>query len=83
MDQVPDPAVDGVVAEYGDLYDMDADRTEMNNLAAQHTGRVRTMAAQWEAWARRAHVLPWIWKPAYGHTQKDAAAAKTAPQPAT
>ena len=24
------------------------------------------MVGQWEAWAQRAQVLPWIWKPAYG-----------------
>ena len=49
-----------------ELYDMTADRTEMNNLAAREPARVRTMVAQWEAWAKRAHVLPWIWTPAYG-----------------
>ena len=26
------------------------------------------MVAQWEAWAKRAHVLPWIWTPAYGES---------------
>ncbi|MCX7046274.1 MAG: laminin G domain-containing protein [Candidatus Sumerlaeota bacterium] len=24
------------------------------------------MAAQWEAWAKRTHALPWPWKPQYG-----------------
>lgn len=49
-----------------ELYDMAADRTEMNNLAEQQPERTQAMVAQWEAWAHRAHVLPWIWKPAYG-----------------
>jgi arylsulfatase len=49
-----------------ELYDMAADRTEMNDLAAKQPERVRAMAAQWEAWARRAQVLPWIWNPPYG-----------------
>jgi arylsulfatase A-like enzyme len=49
-----------------ELYDMAADRTEMNNLAAREPERVRRMIAQWEAWAKRANVLPWIWTPAYG-----------------
>jgi arylsulfatase len=49
-----------------ELYDMNADRTEMNNLAAAQPGRVDEMAAKWEAWGRRAQVLPWIWRPAYG-----------------
>jgi arylsulfatase A-like enzyme len=51
------------------LYDMAADRAELNDLAAEHPQRVRKMAAQWEAWAKRAGVLPWIWKPAYGRKQ--------------
>ena len=49
-----------------ELYDMEADRTEMHNLAAEQPDRVKTMAAQWETWGKRAKVLPWIWKPAYG-----------------
>jgi len=48
-----------------ELYDMDRDRTELHDLAAQYPKRVADMAAQWEAWARRAGVLPWIWKPPY------------------
>lgn len=38
----------------------------MNNLAAREPDRLQRMIAQWEAWAHRAHVLPWIWEPAYG-----------------
>ena len=41
-----------------ELYDLEADRTEVNNLAEQQPDRVRKMAAMWEAWARRANVLP-------------------------
>ena len=37
-------------------------RPEMNNPAEREPARVRTMVAQWEAWAKRAHVLPWIWE---------------------
>jgi arylsulfatase A-like enzyme len=48
-----------------ELYDMQADRTELNNLAAAHPGRVREMAAHWERWATRANVIPWIWSPQY------------------
>lgn len=48
-----------------ELYDMDADRTELDDLARDEPERVAAMAAQWEAWARRTGVLPWIWKPAY------------------
>jgi arylsulfatase A-like enzyme len=44
-----------------ELYDMEADRTELNNLADQHPERVKEMATRWETWAKRAKVLPWIW----------------------
>ena len=37
---------------------MDADRTELNDLAAKEPGRVREMAAQYEAWAARCGVIP-------------------------
>jgi len=49
-----------------ELYDLSVDRTEMNNLAAQHPGKVRELAAAWDAWAKRADVLPLgAWKPVW------------------
>ncbi|MEP0842875.1 MAG: arylsulfatase [Phycisphaerae bacterium] len=51
-----------LVAQHGkpwELYDLQADRTELNDLADQHPQRVKEMAAQYEAWARRAGVVPW------------------------
>lgn len=42
-----------------ELYDMTADRTEMNNLAATQPERVKEMSAQWDAWAKRVGVAPW------------------------
>jgi arylsulfatase len=59
-----------------ELYALRNDRTEMNDLARQQPQKVKELAAQWEAWAQRAHVLPWIWKPAYGESAKAAARAK-------
>jgi arylsulfatase len=50
-----------------ELYDMAADRTEMNNLAAQQPGKVKELAARWEEWAKRANVMPlggWRLQPA-------------------
>jgi len=41
-----------------ELYDMDADRTELHDLAAQQPARVKDMAAQYEAWAERCGVIP-------------------------
>ncbi|MBM3889304.1 MAG: arylsulfatase, partial [Verrucomicrobia bacterium] len=42
-----------------ELYDMEADRTELHDLAARQPDRVKTMAAQWDAWAKRCGVQPW------------------------
>jgi arylsulfatase A-like enzyme len=41
-----------------ELYDIEADRTEMNNLAAKNPERVKALSAKWDAWAARAKVLP-------------------------
>jgi arylsulfatase len=41
-----------------ELYDIEADRSEMNDLAAKQADKVKQLAAQWEAWAARANVLP-------------------------
>ena len=40
------------------LYDTGADRTEQNDLAVAQPERVNTLAAEWEAYAARANVLP-------------------------
>jgi arylsulfatase A-like enzyme len=39
-----------------ELYDLEADRTELNNLAAAHPDRVRGMAEIYERWAERCNV---------------------------
>jgi arylsulfatase len=41
-----------------ELYNMKADRTEQNDLASSEPSRVQKMAAQWDAYAARANVLP-------------------------
>ena len=41
-----------------ELYDMEADRTELDDLAGRHPDRVADMAAQYDAWARRCGVIP-------------------------
>jgi arylsulfatase len=51
-----------------ELYDMDADRTEMHDLAAKEPERVKEMVGKWEAWAKRTGATPWPWKPPYGTT---------------
>ncbi len=42
-----------------ELYNIVADRTEMNNLASQQPERVKSLAEQWQAWADRVGVQPW------------------------
>ena len=51
-----------------ELYDITHDRTEMHDLSSSEPDRTNDMARAWEAWAKRAHVLPWPWKPPYGQT---------------
>jgi arylsulfatase len=42
-----------------ELYDVDADRTEMNDLASAEAERAKAMAARHDAWAARVGVQPW------------------------
>ena len=41
-----------------ELYDLDADRTELHDLAAQQPDRVKDMVARYDAWAVRCGVIP-------------------------
>ena len=45
-----------------ELFDMQNDRTELNDLAAKHPERLQKMVAQWQAWADRVGVQPWPFK---------------------
>ncbi len=40
-----------------ELYDLDVDRTELNDLAGKFPERVAAMAAAYEAWAKRCGVI--------------------------
>ncbi|MBI1368628.1 MAG: sulfatase-like hydrolase/transferase [Planctomycetes bacterium] len=44
------------------LYDMEADRTEMHDVAAAHPDIVKRLAEAWFEWAQSSKVLPWPWK---------------------
>ncbi len=44
-----------------ELYDLEADRTELNDLAAKQPERAKAMADRWEAWAIEAKAKPWPW----------------------
>jgi arylsulfatase len=42
-----------------ELYDIETDRSELHNLAAQQPERLKKMVNIWLDYARRANVLPW------------------------
>ena len=51
-----------LVAAHGkpwELYDLEADRTELNNLAGTHPEMVEQLKAMYQSWAKRSGVLPW------------------------
>ena len=42
-----------------ELYDMETDRTELNNLVHDQPGLVKEMAALYQQWAKRCNVVAW------------------------
>jgi arylsulfatase len=42
-----------------ELYDMEADRTELHDLSSQEPAKVSELSGEWEAWAKRVGVRPW------------------------
>jgi arylsulfatase len=42
-----------------ELYDLQADRTELKNLADEYPQKVQELKAMYETWAKRCGVLPW------------------------
>ncbi|MSV29189.1 MAG: twin-arginine translocation signal domain-containing protein [Bryobacterales bacterium] len=51
-----------LVARFGggwELYDLEADRTELKNLAGADPARVKAMQALWDKWAAKVGVEPW------------------------
>ena len=48
-----------------ELYDLENDRTELHNLAAEHHGKAVELATLWEKQARRTRMIPWPWKPPF------------------
>ena len=45
-----------------ELYDMESDRTELNNLADKDPKKVEELAGKWQSWADRVGVQPWPFK---------------------
>lgn len=44
-----------------ELYDMEADRTELHDLAAAQPATAHRLATLWESWAVRTSAKPWPW----------------------
>jgi arylsulfatase A-like enzyme len=42
-----------------ELYNIEADRTELNNVAAEHPKEVKKLLAMYETWAKKSDVYPW------------------------
>ncbi|MFB2117591.1 arylsulfatase [Parapedobacter sp. 2B3] len=42
-----------------ELYDLSKDRTELNDLGGEETGRLASLVAAWEEWAATHQVRPW------------------------
>ncbi len=61
-----------LVSEVGgewELYDMDEDRTELNDLAEQNRSKAEELSKMYDEWAERSGVIPWpvpphTWNPA-------------------
>ncbi len=49
-----------------ELYDIVADRAEQHDVAVKFPGRVKSMSAQWDTWAKRVGVVPWPADPKAG-----------------
>jgi arylsulfatase len=49
----------GVHGQPGELYDLQDDRTELNNVADKYPQKVEELKAVYEDWAKRCGVLPW------------------------
>ena len=45
-----------------ELFDMESDRTELNDLADENPELLKQMIGNWQAWADRVGVQPWPFK---------------------
>ncbi|SVD71103.1 uncharacterized protein METZ01_LOCUS423957, partial [marine metagenome] len=45
-----------------ELFDMEKDRSETEDLVTKYPEKVEELEAKWEQWAVRARVKPWPWK---------------------
>ena len=48
----------GLARDKWELYHLSEDGTELNDLSSEMPDKVKSMSADWETWAKRAHVYP-------------------------
>ena len=68
-----------LVARHGrdwELYDVEADRTELKNLAATQPQKVQELSTLYDAWAKRCHVVPFDQLPREHRIQPEDAGSK-------
>ena len=63
-----------------ELYDVRTDRSELHDVAGDHSDVVASLAQRWEAWAESVGVIPWPLIKS-GATTTAAPAQRAAPQP--
>lgn len=56
-----------------ELYDMEADRTEMHDLSTTMTAKAMQLANKWEQWSKRVGVRPWPVRSPNANTNQPAA----------
>jgi arylsulfatase A-like enzyme len=42
-----------------ELYDLESDRTELNDLSKQHADKAEELQGKWQAWAQKVGVQSW------------------------
>jgi arylsulfatase len=50
--------VDNLETDQWELFDMEKDRTELNNLSEEYPEKVKKMALMWDSWAKKTGALP-------------------------
>tara|TARA_R110002111_G_scaffold258083_1_gene326849 strand:- start:88091 stop:89725 length:1635 start_codon:yes stop_codon:yes gene_type:complete len=53
-----------------ELYNLNQDRSELNDLAKQQSKQVASMQEAWDTWAERVGVVPWEQLPSPGYKKK-------------
>jgi len=64
-----------------ELYDMETDRTELNDLAVKMPEKAKELSALWQAWADRVGMVPWEQLPGANYKPTKSYRKKSEPVP--